>query len=447
MGNSKTSLKMKDKVLYLPAVSLKHLLAVSVALNVALVLKLLHDGDEMVGWFTAEETAAGASASAHPETTSAVSSSSLQQEYINLDHGDPTMYESYWKQMGEKTTVVFTGWQSISYFSDGGNLCWFMEPDFANAVKRLHNVVGNAATEKYHIVVGTGSTQLYQAVLYALCPPDTPEPISVVSAAPFYSHYPMATDCVKSGLHKWEGDASTFNKNSKPYVELVTSPNNPDGSTRQAVVNGSGLLVHDLAYYWPQYAPITYRAENDIMLFTVSKCTGHAGTRIGWALVKDEKVAKRMTKFMEIVSIGVSKESQIRAAKIMNAISDGYEDKEKYNNNKLPFFKYGYEELGRRWGKLRAAVNNGKVFSLPNFPIGKCNFSGHEFETQPAFAWMKCEGEINDCEGFLRKHKILSRGGKHFGSSSKYARVSVISHEEHFDEFIHRMDVINSSGM
>lgn len=89
--------------------------------------------------------------------------------------------------MGDKTTVVLSGWQSISYFSDASNLCWFLEPDFANAVTRLHNLVGNAATENYHIVVGTGSTQLYQAVLYALCPPNTPEPLSVVSAAPFYS--------------------------------------------------------------------------------------------------------------------------------------------------------------------------------------------------------------------------------------------------------------------
>lgn len=94
--------------------------------------------------------------------------------------------------------------------------------------------------------------------------------------------YPLTTDCLKSGLHKWEGDAHKFDKN-RPYIELVTSPNNPDGSIRQAVVNGTGVLVHDLAYYWPQYTPISYRADNDIMLFTVSKCTGHAGTRLGYA--------------------------------------------------------------------------------------------------------------------------------------------------------------------
>lgn len=91
------------------------------------------------------------------------------------------------------------------------------------------------------------------------------------------------TDYLKSGIHRWAGDAYNFSTD-EPYIELVTSPNNPDGSIRQAVVNGDkGILVHDLAYYWPQYTPITHQADQDIMLFTISKSTGHAGTRIGLA--------------------------------------------------------------------------------------------------------------------------------------------------------------------
>lgn len=101
--------------------------------------------------------------------------------------GDPTMYERYWQQMGDRTTVVIPGWKFISYFSDTRSLCWFLEPEFANAVVRLHKLVGNAATEDRYIVVGTGSTQLFQAVLYAVSSPNASEAINVVSAAPFYS--------------------------------------------------------------------------------------------------------------------------------------------------------------------------------------------------------------------------------------------------------------------
>ena len=75
----------------------------------------------------------------------------------------------------------------MSYFSDLSNICWFLEPDFAKEVVRLHKVVGNAVTEGRHIVVGTGSSQLYLAALFALSPSDASEPISVVSQAPFYS--------------------------------------------------------------------------------------------------------------------------------------------------------------------------------------------------------------------------------------------------------------------
>lgn len=90
-------------------------------------------------------------------------------------------------------------------------------------------------------------------------------------------------DCIRSRLYKWEGDANSFKKEG-PYIEVVNSPNNPDGSLREAVVKNSGeqgMLIHDLAYYWPHYTAITSAADHDIMLFTLSKCTGHAGSRIG----------------------------------------------------------------------------------------------------------------------------------------------------------------------
>jgi len=111
-----------------------------------------------------------------------------------IDSGDPTMYERYWRQAGDRTTVVISGWQSMSYFSDVRNICWFLEPELAKEVIRLHKIVGNAVTEGRHIVVGTGSTQLFQAALYAFSYGGT-EPISVVSATPYYSvSYRLCSD-------------------------------------------------------------------------------------------------------------------------------------------------------------------------------------------------------------------------------------------------------------
>ncbi|XP_061986320.1 tryptophan aminotransferase-related protein 1-like [Populus nigra] len=203
----------------------------------------------------------GGSENGAPDNQNKPTETSLSPDsIINLDQGDPTLFEPYWKKMGDKCTL----------------------PQLGDAIKGLHRVVGNAVPDGRHIVVGTGSTQLLMAALYALSSPSTSHPVSLVAAAPYYSGYKDQAEFLLSGLYKWEGDAHTFDKDG-PYIEVVTSPNNPDGAIREAVVNlGEGKLVYDLAYYWPQYTPITdHPLDHDIMLFTFSKCTGHAGSRIG----------------------------------------------------------------------------------------------------------------------------------------------------------------------
>lgn len=91
----------------------------------------------------------------------------------------------------------------MSYISDFTTLCWFMEPEFQEAVRRLHRVVGNAVVDDRYIVVGTGSTQLYQAALYALTSPGGPEPVSVVSAAPYYSVSLLLIHILSQQLIAW----------------------------------------------------------------------------------------------------------------------------------------------------------------------------------------------------------------------------------------------------
>lgn len=188
----------------------------SLALNLSLLLRVVYEGGKDGGphGFSVEEQRVpsmadmgfGKEAQATQRTRLSVSSSSDQdvmEKVINLDHGDPTMYENYWQQMGERTTVVIPGWQSMSYFSDVKNPCWFLEPEFAKQVVRLHNVVGNAVTDGRQIVVGTGSSQLFLAALYALAPKDGSEPMSVVSAAPYYSVSLFVTLCLTAFCFVW----------------------------------------------------------------------------------------------------------------------------------------------------------------------------------------------------------------------------------------------------
>ncbi|KAJ1700363.1 hypothetical protein LUZ63_000142 [Rhynchospora breviuscula] len=204
-----------------------------------------------------------------------------QDSVINLDHGDPTMFEPFWKEVGDNATVKISGWEKMSYTSCDDGICWFLEPEFGNEVMRLHRIVNNAATDGRYIIVGVGSTQMIHATLHALASIEVRHPVNVVSAAPYYSMYPGIVDLMKSGLYHWAGDAAAF-RGQDNFIELVCSPNNPDGTIRHAILGKEvGKRVHDMAYYWPQYTPMRGPADQDIMLFTLSKATGHAGTRIG----------------------------------------------------------------------------------------------------------------------------------------------------------------------
>ena len=165
------------------------------------------------------------------------------------------------------------------------------------------------------------------------------------------------------------------------HIELVCSPNNPDGAIREAVL--SGKAIHDLVYYWPQYTPITGAAAHDIMLFSVSKVTDHAGTRLGWALVRDHDVAKKMVYFVDRATIGVSKDSQLRAAKILAVVSDAYDEG---GDTRLRLFHFARRCMSERWRALRAAVAASGAFSLPEETAGYCNFSEQTVAAYPGMA-------------------------------------------------------------
>lgn len=97
--------------------------------------------------------------------------------------------------------------------------------------------------------------------------------------------YPEVADLLSSRYYKWGGDARGFDRDD-PFIELITTPNNPDGVIREPVVNKpKGSVVYDLAYYWPHFTAITSAANHHLMLFTFSKCTGHAGSRIGYVYI------------------------------------------------------------------------------------------------------------------------------------------------------------------
>ena len=87
-----------------------------------------------------------------------------------------------------------------------------------------------------------------------------------------------------------------------------------------------------------------------------------------------------MTEYITISSIGVSKESQFRAAKIIEVVCNGSQNvvgSVKSEN----FFEYGRKILSKRWQKLRETIQNSEYLILPKYPQEHCLFSGKLAET------------------------------------------------------------------
>jgi len=78
---------------------------------------------------------------------------------------------------------------------------------------------------------------------------------------------------------------STTDDGDGGFIEFVTSPNNPDAQLEKAVLGGSSAAaIFDHAYYWPHFTHIPAPSDEDVMMFTMSKPSGHAGSRFGYVI-------------------------------------------------------------------------------------------------------------------------------------------------------------------
>ncbi|KAK9134406.1 hypothetical protein Syun_013736 [Stephania yunnanensis] len=356
----------------------------------------------------------------------------------DADDGNPLFLEPYWMNHAATTAVVVSGWNRMGYaYEDDSNISKELE----KIIRQLHAVVGNANTSGKYILFGAGSTQLLNAAIIGLSPPHPDRdhsfsPASVVASAPFYQVYKQQTDIYNSLNFKWQGDTSTWKNKSDQvgnFIEFVTSPNNPDGQLKEPILKGPYVkTIYDYAYYWPHFTAIPTPADSDLMIFAMSKLTGHAGSRFGWAFVKDEAVYKRMSSYLSINSIGASQDAQLRAFVVLRMV---VKDKAK------GLFEFGYKTMRERWEMLNKTLSKSKRFSLQKLEPRYCSF----FKEVTAYAWLKCEREEDhDCYAVLRAARIISRKGSVFSAEDRYARLSLIKNQDDFDLLLDRIDELVS---
>ncbi|XP_004233981.2 tryptophan aminotransferase-related protein 4-like [Solanum lycopersicum] len=353
---------------------------------------------------------------------------------VDVDSGNPMFLEPFWKQNAGSSGVMVAGWHRMGYEFEDGSL---ISKQLESVIHKLHETVGNANTSNKYIVFGVGSTQLLNAAVYALSHHNSnSSPTKVVASAPYYPVYKSQTELLDSKKYKFSGDTSSWKNKTRSsrtnFIEFVTCPNNPDGHLNKAVLQGKfARHVYDLAYYWPHYTAIPSPMDEDLMLFTLSKLTGHAGSRFGWAIVKDKDVYERMVEYIDLNTYGIPRETQLRALKLLNVVLQG---------DRREIFRFAHTIMKTRWEKLAEILSTSKLFSMEQLPSQHCAFSKQVRPTSPAFAWLKCEAEEDEeCHNVLREANIIGRKGAVFGVENRYVRLSVVNSRDDFDLLLQRL--------
>ncbi|KAA8537959.1 hypothetical protein F0562_027461 [Nyssa sinensis] len=356
----------------------------------------------------------------------------------DADSGDPLFLEPFWMQNAASSAMLVAGWHRMSYrFSDLS----FISQELEKHIRKVHAIAKNAVTEGKYIVFGGGSTQVLNAAVYALSQQNSSSPAKVFASIPYYPIYKSQTDFFRSVDFEFEGDTSLLDNSTSDdptnVIEFVTSPNNPDGQLKKAVLQGPSVkTIHDHAYYWPHFTAIPAPADEDVMIFTISKLTGHAGSRFGWALIKDEAVYQTMLTYMTMSEMGVSRDTQLRALKLLKVVLEG-EGRE--------IFDFAYETMRKRWEKLSQTLAMSKRFSIQEILPQYCTFFQKVRGPSPAYAWLKCEREEDrDCSAVLQAANIIGREGSMFTAGNRYVRLSLIKSQDDFNLLLQRINKLVS---
>ncbi|XP_047157126.1 tryptophan aminotransferase-related protein 4-like [Vigna umbellata] len=355
----------------------------------------------------------------------------------NAGSGDPYFLEPFWMRHAASSAILVSGWHRMGYFYSDGS---YISQLLVEHIKKVHAIVGNAITEGKYIVFGSGSTQLLNAAVYAFSPDTSSHsPAKVVATPPYYPVYRTQTEYFNARNFSYEGSTSSWiNKtdSSSTFIEFVTSPNNPDGKLTKGVLEGDNVKqINDRAYYWPHYTAIPSPADDDLMIFTISKLTGHAGSRFGWAIIKDEAVYEKMLTYLDMNTMGVSREAQLRALKLFDVVLEGDDGKE--------IFKFAYSTMRHRWTKLKETISKSKRFSLQKLSSQYCTFFKRERDLSPAYAWLKCEREEDkNCYEILEAAGISGREGSLYSADNHYVRLSLIRSKDDFDILINKLNTL-----
>jgi len=245
---------------------------------------------------------------------------------LDLRMGDPLYLSEYWK----KKKLKLPSWGGPGYRKN-------IEPELESLLRVMGYVQNLRPQGRYHsVVLGNGSSQLIQAAAYAFRMKTGHNVL--YAPAPYWPRFDQIVELAGSQMH----DLKSV---SLGVPKLVTNPNNPCGSfTRRIMSQIPGVpTIFDLNYNWPHYRKSEilhsdFFTADDVFIYGMSKLSGHASLRVGWAYVADPTIAKFMVDFIEASTCGVSMEAQKKAYSILNHI-----------DNHPEYFRWARNKLDRRF--------------------------------------------------------------------------------------------------
>jgi len=310
--------------------------------------------------------------------------------------GHPSYMQLCWGSLCGNVKIFLD--QNIRYPSPNDKVTKTLE----DALRKTHQKFNNANTDNKHFVLGNGAIQIILASLYSI-QKQQDRLLNVHAQPPYWVRFKELTDVVSTKLH-WTNTHPGYSD----CIEIKAIPNNPDNIVK-TIQNTAEFLITDLCYNWHQYTePKNY--DEDLMVFSLSKMTGHAGSRIGWAWVKDKELAALMNRYIEITVGGISLDSQMKTLEILRSVNYDY-----------VFYK-AEKILQNRWDKFL------KVSKLFQKEYEVINQSG-------MFIWCKAKsGKGTDL--FKQLAQVLGVSGINFGVDDSYVRLNLGCNEKDFSAFI-----------
>ena len=256
-----------------------------------------------------------------------------------------------------------------------------------------------------------GSTILVAAFYYAVSKMlDRQITIKSSLAPPYYALHKQIAKITKNCL--WNNS----DKSSSDIVVIV-SPNNPDGRVTDIndVTNISRYILLDSAYDKPQYTNQTtvnswkfdlYGNKNFCEINSFSK-NGLPGTRIGYAIISDDKIYELMDYYLRTMSLGLNLWSLNNLKlNLSSSLSD------------VTFYKSIYVELQRRYKEITQIIPKSKIItSNYNTMFVYCSIP-YKF--------------------FLNINTIVL-SGTYFGETDDYSRINICLSSSEWKTFINRL--------